>query len=348
MNDTNAATRTAALCTTYLVGAGRARLETHLEIDYDPWLSHTPIKLHSADELTTRLSALGAAALIVEADHVPAAVLSGAPNLAVIGDARGDPVNIDIDAATAHGVLIIRTPGRNAVAVAEFALAQLLALVRGVTAANTAIQSGDWAPDGRIPQQRFRSRSLDGTTLGLVGYGAVGREVARMAAAFGMHVIVSDPYATDDGSAEIVALGELLERAEIVSVHCALTPETEGLIGKNELARLPEGALLINTAREPIVDREALIDALDSGQIGGAAIDHFKDEYLPPDSPLCGRENVILSPHIGGASAGADEVHTHLLADAFDALFAGRAPAGMVNPGALDSAMTKLAKAREQ
>lgn len=333
-----------ALALAYLVGEGRARLDDLLDIEHDPWLEHVPVKLHSPDELVDRISAHDAQALIIEADDVPAEVIDATGSLAVIGDARGDPVNVDVEAATAAGVLVLRTPGRNAGAVADLTIAFLLSLTRGIVVADRQIRAGEWAPGGRIAQQRLRGRALEGATLGLLGFGAVAHAVVARAAAFGLNVIASDPFATDHPDVEMVDLDELLARSDFLSIHAALTDETRGMIGKDELAKLPDGAFLVNTARGPIVDVDALVVALESGRLAGAALDHFEGEYLPPDSPLCLMENVILTPHIGGASADADARQTSELADAFAALASGTRPDAsmVVNPDVLDTARARL------
>ncbi len=337
-------TKIRAIATTNLCGEGRARLDSMFDLDCDPWLAHVPIRLLNTAEMVDRVRSCNARVLIIEADPVPAEVISACDALAAIGDARGDPVNVDVGAATDAGIAVINTPGRNAVAVAEYTIGLIIALARGIVAADADIRAGVWAKDGKIAQQRHRGPAIGGSTLGLVGLGAVGHEVATRAHALGMKVVAHDPYAdpATTGTIRLVELDEMLTIADFVSVHAALTDETTGLLGHNELASMRQGAYLVNTAREPIVDREALIEALESGHLGGAALDHFEGEYIAPDSPLCAFDNVILSPHIAGASTGADEAHTTSLADSFEALLAGKMPPNALNPDAFERSLAKL------
>jgi D-3-phosphoglycerate dehydrogenase / 2-oxoglutarate reductase len=304
------------------------------ELEIDPWNDHVPIKLHSADELVARLQ--GHDVLVVEADHVSADVIerSGVRAIAVC---RGDPVNIDLAAATARGIPVLSTPARNAEAVAELALALTLSLTRHVVAADDDIRAARFVIDGRIAQQRYRARELRSLVVGLVGFGAVGRAAARLFRAVGATVIASDPFVTASGPIELVTLDDLLTRADVISIHAALNAQTRGLIGAKELGAAKPGALLVNTARFEIVDEAALLDALRSGGLAGAAFDHFAGEYLPEGHPLTAMPNVVLTPHIGGTTVETVEEHTRLVAEGLARLVKGEVPSNLLNPQALEA-----------
>lgn len=334
-------------CTAYLTGPARSRLAARFDIYVEPWLEARPPRLLSEDELVGAAGRVGARVVVVEADVVGPGFYARCPEVAVVAATRGDPWNLDIAAATAAGVLALRTPGRNAGAVAELALGLMIAAARGIVAADRDVRADRWVVDDAIAQQRFRGPQIGGATLGLVGFGAVGRELARLASGCGMDVLAFDPYA--DAAAlgavgvEVVAsLREMLPRCDFVSVHAALTDETRGMLGAPELSLVPKGAVIVNTAREPIVDRAALVDALTSGHLAAAALDHFEGEYIAPDDALARLPNVILTPHIGGASRGADACHTAMLADAFDSLARGDPPVGALNPECAPVAAARL------
>jgi len=336
----------ALFSTAYLCGEGRTRLEDRFDVTAEPWLESVPIRILTGEQLAARVSELAASVLVVEIEKVDAALLGRCPGVAVVAATRGDPVNLDLDACNAAGVLALRTPGRNAQAVAELALGLLLTCARGIAAGDRDIRADRWMVDGRIAQQRFRGPQLQGATLGLVGYGAVGHALAKLARGIGMRVVAFDPYAAPDSVGEGVELtaelDSLLDQSPFLSVHAVLNDETRHMIGAAELARLPEGAVVVNTAREPIVERSALVAALESGHVAAAGLDHFEGEYLAATDPLAQLPNTVLTPHIGGASIGADACHTGLLADYFDTLAEGNVPSGALNPELASRATERL------
>ncbi len=247
----------------------------------------------------------GADALIVRsATRVTDALLERAPRLRVVGRAGVGVDNIDLDAATRRGVLVMNTPGGNAVSVAEHTLALLLALARSVPQLNAAIHAGRWEKAGAAGIE------LRGKTLGLLGLGRVGSEVARRARALEMRVLAHDPYISEnvaeEAGVELVPLAALLERSDFISLHAAHSAATEKIINAATLAKMKRGARLINTARGELVDEAALAEALRSGHLGGAALDVFAVEP-PRGSPLVGLPNVIATPHIAGSTEEAQE-----------------------------------------
>jgi D-3-phosphoglycerate dehydrogenase / 2-oxoglutarate reductase len=315
-----------------LHGPGLDILRGMGEVQIDPWNAHVPIKLHSAPELRARLE--GVEVLIVEADHISAEVLAGT-SVRFLGVCRGDPNNVDVPAATASGVTVIRTPGRNANGVAELAVGLMLALLRSIVAADDDIRAARWVIDGRIAQQRYLGRELSSCVVGLVGYGAVGRATATRLRALGAEVIAFDPYATDADVPLIPDLADLVGRSDIISIHAPMTEATRGMVGAQQLAALRPGSYLVNTARYDVVAEPPMLEALADGRLAGAAFDHFHNEFLPADHPLVSMPNVILTPHIGGSTVQTIQTHTTQIAEALVDAMAGRANAAVVNPEAL-------------
>lgn len=317
------------LVTAPLRGEGLDRLRAMADVVYDPWIDQQPLRMYSSEQLAARLESEGAEALIVESDFVGPEVF--ARPLRLVAATRGDPNNVDLDAATAAGVPVLHCPGRNADAVAELAVALLFALARHVLPADADVRAGAVFRDGKIPYQRFRAWELAGRTAGLVGLGAVGRATRWRLQGLGMEVIGFDPYSDEP----TVPLAELLERSDVVSMHAPVTPETSGMIGPAEFAAMRPGALYLNTARARLHDTDALVAALQSGQLAGAALDHFEGEHLPTDHPLTSMPNVVLTPHIGGATWDTECRQASMVADDFERILKGEAPSFVVNKAVL-------------
>jgi D-3-phosphoglycerate dehydrogenase len=230
-------------------------------------------------------------------------VLEACPTLELFCVSRGGPVNANLEAATRHGVAVTFAPGRNAAATAEHTLTLLLAAARNLPELHVDTAQGVWRGD--YYDYDKCGLEIEGTTVGLVGFGAIGRRVARVLAAMDARVLVHDPYVTADdvaGLAELVDLDTLLTRSRIVSLHARVTPETTGLIGAEQLALMQPGSRLVNCARGALVDYAAVCAALESGQLGGAAFDVFDAEPLPASSPLLTAPHLVLTPHVAGAS----------------------------------------------
>ncbi|MGZ4689545.1 MAG: NAD(P)-dependent oxidoreductase [Acidimicrobiia bacterium] len=322
--------RPKALVTAPFRGEGLETIrELCSEVVLDPWIDHRPLRLYRAEQLAERIEAEGATLLIVESDSVKGPVLE--LPLIAIGSCRGDPTNVDIPGATERGIPVLRAPGRNADAVAELTVGLMLAVNRGILVADRDVREGQIWRDGTIPYQRFRAWQLAGRTAGIVGLGAVGRATRWRLEGLGMRVIAHDPYSSESTH----SMRDLLNESDFVSMHAAVTPETEGLMGRDEFARMKEDAVYINSARALLHDTDALVDALRSGQIAGAGLDHFVGENLSPDHPLCSMDNVVLTPHIGGATWDTEENHSRLIADGLRILLDGGRPPNLVNPEVL-------------
>jgi D-3-phosphoglycerate dehydrogenase len=309
-----------------LRGPGLDALRALGTVVCDPWIDHRPLRIYNETQLAERAAAEGATVLICEADRCAGPVFD-LPLLA-IGSTRGDPTNVDVPGATERGIPVLRAPGRNADGVAELAVAMLLGVTRHLRAADRDVREGQVFADGTIPYQRFRAWQLSGRTAGLVGLGAVGRATKWRLEGLGMHVITADPFAPDATH----SLDELLAEADVVSMHAAVTPDTLHLMSAERFAQMRPGAVYVNTARAGLHDLDALVAALESGHLSAAALDHFDGETLPVGHPLTSLDNVLLAPHIGGATYDTELTHTTLMADGLAALLRGESPANLANP----------------
>ena len=321
--------RPSVLVTAPLRGEGLERLRGMADVVYDPWIDQQPLRMYNSAQLAERLTAEGADALIVESDLVGPEVFK--TGVRFVAATRADPVNVELAAATHAGVPVVRCPGRNADAVAELAVALLFALARRLLPADDDVRAGQVYRDGTIPYQRFRAWELNGRTAGLVGLGAVGRATKWRLEGLGLRVVAYDPYAAE----ETVSLEELLAVSDVVSMHAPVTPETTGMIGESQFRAMKEGAFYLNTARAKLHDTDALVEALRSGHLAGAGLDHFEGEHLPTDHPLAGMGNVVLTPHIGGATWDTECRQATIVADELGRLIAGETPAFLVNPEVL-------------
>ncbi|WOF18608.1 3-phosphoglycerate dehydrogenase [Mycobacterium avium] len=318
-----------ALVTAPLRGPGLDKLRALAEVVYDPWIEQRPLRIYSAEQLAERIAAEEAEIVVVESDSVRGPVFE--LGVRAIAATRGDPNNVDIDGATAAGIPVLNTPGRNADAVAEMTVALLLAATRHLLPADADVRGGNIFRDGSIPYQRFRGGEIAGLTAGLVGLGAVGRATRWRLSGLGLRVIAHDPYHPEARH----GLDELLAASDVVSLHAPVTDETTGMIGAEQFAAMRDGVVFLNTARAQLHDTDALVEALRAGKVAAAGLDHFVGEWLPTDHPLVGMPNVVLTPHIGGATWNTEARQAQLVADDLEALLAGATPAHIVNPEVL-------------
>jgi D-3-phosphoglycerate dehydrogenase len=281
------------------------------------------------DELIARMA--GVDVLVVHGAPVTDAVLDASAALKLVCCARGGPVNVDVEAATERGVPLALAPGRNADAVADLTIAFLVMLARGIPRAQRFLESGGVLKDN-WEGARFIGRDLRSHTLGLVGFGNVGRRVALRAQPFGLTVLVYDPYAAvTDGAQRVDSLDELLARADFVSVHARATRENENLFDADRFARMKPGALFVNTARESLVDEDALDAALESGRLGGAALDVVHTGAAAGRHRLLRHENVVMTPHLGGATQETLLQGAAMLADEIVRFAAGQPLVNVLN-----------------
>jgi D-3-phosphoglycerate dehydrogenase len=256
-------------------------------------ITDLPAELADADALIVRSA--------VQAD---AALLAHAPKLRIIGRAGVGVDNIDAAEATRRGIVVMNTPGANAVAVAELTLGLMISMCRSIPRANSTMHAGKW------DKKSLQGSELRGKTLGIVGCGRIGLEVARRAKAFGMNLIGYDPFIAPviarENNITLVPIDDIFAESDFLSLHVGLTPQTEGLINKTSIAIMKKGIRIVNCARGELIVDEALAEAIKSGQVAGAALDVFRQEPLK-DSPYFGLDNVLLSPHIAGSTDEAQE-----------------------------------------
>jgi D-3-phosphoglycerate dehydrogenase len=295
-----------------------------METVYRPWHGG-----RTEEELIGLLQGIDGA--IVSTDPFTARVLRAADRLKVISRTGVGYDAVDVPAATARGVIVTTTPGVNRHTVADWALALMLCCARKVPENLAEVQRGAWT--------RYEGMDLDGKTLGIVGLGTIGKEVAKRAKAFGMRLLAFDlvqdlPFAEGQEIA-YVSLEDLLRKSDFVSIHCFLNAATRHLINAERLALMKPTAFLINTARGGIVDTEALYQALCTKRIAGAGLDVFEGEPLGADSPLRALENVYLSPHCAGSTVDARKRSGTMAAENLVRALRGERPAGIVNPEVL-------------
>ena len=234
-----------------------------------------------------------------------APIIEAAANLKVIGRAGVGVDNIDLEAATKKGIIVMNTPGGNTLSTAEHTLAMILALSRRLPAANSSLKAGRWE------KKKFTGVELFGKSLGIIGLGRIGAELARRVQSFGMQVMAYDPYINMEAAqrlgVKVVELPQLLAQSDYVSLHLPLTARTRHIIDKEAIGRMKPGARLINCARGGLVDEQALVEALENGRLAGAALDVFEQEPLPADHPLLKMPQLVLTPHLGASTAEAQQ-----------------------------------------
>ncbi len=315
------------------------RLRKHMDVQY---ASFREVKrLLTGVDLVKALQ--GKQIFVTEVDVVDANALRQLPDLRVVAACRGDAVNVDVEACTAFGIPVIFAPGRNAVAVADLAVAFMINLARKLPAASQFLRqaectAGNMSKMGQAFSQ-LQGRELWRKTIGLVGLGAVGRAVAKRLAGFDADILVTDPFVTPEQAAlagcRLTDLDTLLRHSDFVSLHAAVTPGTTGMIGADEFAKMKPGAFFINTARAALIDEQALVDALESGALGGAGLDTFAVEPPGFDHPLVRHPAVICTPHSAGNTVEVADHQGESVSAALLQLLNGQTPRCVLNPQTL-------------
>jgi glyoxylate reductase len=295
-----------------LPGTAVGRLREAHEVDLWPDSAPPP----RADLVERTAEAEGLLSMLT--DPIDAELLDAAPGLKAIANYAVGTDNIDLEAATKRGIAVGNTPDVLTETTAELAFALMLAVARRIVEADAYVRAGRWGP---WRPDLLLGHDLNGSTLGIVGFGRIGQAVARRAEGFGMTVIHGIP------------LNDLLERSDFVSLHAPLTQETRGLIGAAELARMKPTAILVNTARGPLVDTDALATALRDGEIAGAGLDVTDPEPLPGEHPLLQAPNLVVAPHIGSASHRTREAMADMAVDNLLAALEGERMPHCANPG---------------
>jgi D-3-phosphoglycerate dehydrogenase len=257
----------------------------------------------NADEVVNLVG--DAEILVTHLAPLSAGIMDQLPKLKFVAVSRGGPVNIDMKAARDRGITVVNTPGRNASAVAEFTIGAILAETRNITRGHDAMRRGEWRGD--LYRADLAGDELSEMTVGLIGYGEVGRRVVKLLKAFGCRILVSDPYVQlsaedlNDGVIQ-TSLEKLLDESDVISLHPRVTPETTRMINAETISQMKKSAYFINTARGPLLDYDALYEAMKNGHLRGAMLETFAIEPVPADWPLLQLANVTLTPHIAGAS----------------------------------------------
>ncbi len=306
------------------------RIRDATPVEYRSWLDTR--RLTGPDELAALIRERGVSILVVEGDFVFEETFEAAPGLRFVGVCRASTNQVDLEAATRRDVVVVNTPARNARAVAEHALGLIFSLARRIPAAHAYVMSGKWNNPVE-PYISMRGVEIRGRTVGIVGLGAIGSELAAMCGALGVRVIAHDPYvANPPPGVRMRSLDAIVCDSDFVSLHVPPTSGAIGMIGDREISRMKSSAFLINCSDPSVVDREALIDALEGGGIAGAALDVFETHPIAPDNPLMKLNNLVLTPHIGGATAETIERHSKMMSDDILRFARGERPVNIVNP----------------
>ncbi|MBI4306328.1 MAG: hydroxyacid dehydrogenase [Chloroflexi bacterium] len=313
--------------------AGLVEIREFADVAHEDWRASG--RLQDPEELGRRLNAEGLAAVVVEADFLFDETFAAAPGLQFAGICRAALNQIDIEAATKRGVVVVNTPGRNAEAVAEMTIGLVFALARRIPEADRYVRGGRWESP-TAPYTALRGIELSGRTIGIIGMGAIGRRVASLAQALGMHVLGFDPYLEhaqiEAAGARPCALDEVLARSDFLTLHARPADNGSPLLDAKAISRIKAGACLVNTASPTLVDSQALAVALKSGRLAGAAIDVFETHPLEPGHPLLSIDSAVLTPHIGGATDETVERHSRAMAADLRRYFTGERPLNLVNP----------------
>ncbi len=291
-------------------------LSADFDVDYDPGMFEHPTELESAVSDCRAL-------IVRNRTSVTESLLDAGTGLEVVGRLGVGLDNIDLRACKTRGIRVFPATGANVVSVAEYVIATLLMLFRGAYSATAEVLAGEW------PRNRYIGVEASGKTLGIVGFGAIGRAVASRAIALGMRVVANDAFIDPDSGCwekhgvEAADMHTLLSESDAVTLHVPLNVQTRHLIDKNAIATMRKGSLVINTARGGVIDEKALAQALKSGHLGGAALDVYENEPLPSDSYLVAVPNLLLTPHIAGVTVESNERVGTLIAERVKKALAG-------------------------
>ncbi len=287
--------------------------------------------LHHPMELAERINRDSVAALVVESDFVFQETMELTPGLRFVGVCRAGVNQVDVDFATSNGIVVVNTPGRNANAVAEHTLGLMLALARKIPAAHRYVKTGGWQAPTE-PYIAFQGVELRNRIAGIVGLGAVGRRLVDTCVALGMRVQAYDPYMEQvPEGVSLVSLDSLMSSSDFICVHAPLTAETEGMLDSRLIGLMHNGAFLVCASDANVLDQHALAEALGDGRIAGAALDVFESHPVSPQNPLLTLDNMILSPHIGGATVETVRRHSQMMTSDILRFIMGEMPVNIVN-----------------
>jgi len=313
------------------------------QVDYQRQAALTEVKEYIGDPATVAGVLAGATALVVHMAPVTESALDQADSLRVIACARGGPANINIAAATKRGIAVLQTPERNSITVAEFTLGMILAMARRIPQADQVVRTGRWQRArqeawGSWAKVRYELQGpdMEDRTLGICGFGVVGRRLAALCRPLFAAILAYDPYVSEADmagcGAKKAGLPELLQRSDVVSLHVRLAENSPPLLGGVEIGMMMKGAYIVNTSRPRAIDEAALIEALSSGRLGGAALDVFGVEPLPPTHPLCQLPNVLLAPHVAGYSTDMPARSVRQVCEGLASFLKGEEVTHVMNP----------------
>ena len=309
------------------------KLQARMDVTYESWMESR--RLYAPEELTAKINDAGIEALIVEADFVLEETFAEAPGLRFVGICRNATDHIDVDSATEQGVVVVNSPGRNAVAVAELVVGLMFAMARRIPASHRYVATGCWE-DPVSPYLELRGTEVGGKTLGILGLGTIGTEVAKMARGLGMGVTAYDPFIEVKRAASLgvslVDIDAILKTSDFISIHLPTGPETSAIIDQRAFRLMKPTAFLINTSTAQAIDYDALQIALEKNEIRGAALDVHDTSPIAPDHPLLGLDSIILTPHIGGATDGTVARHSRMMTEDLECFLDGKQPPRIVNP----------------
>ena len=304
-----------------------------MEITHENWMD--TLRLYDPDELAKRINDLSVTALLVESDFVFQETFEQVDSLEFVGVCRAALNHIDVDSATNHRVLVVNTPGRNSRAVAEHVLGLMISLARSIPMADRYVKDGHWlSPDE--PYRILRGVELGGKTAGLVGLGAIGKQLASIIQSIGMTVLAYDPYVTDiPAGVALTDLQSVLMESDFVATLAPITTETKNMLDASMLSKMKSGAFLIMASGIAIADQDSLLSFLNSGAIGGAAVDVFDTHPVAQGNPLLTARNIVLTPHIAGATAETIRRHSQMITDDLILFLEGKTPINAINPQVL-------------
>ncbi len=306
--------------------------ENGIETVHESWLESE--ELQDPEQLGARLAKEDFDAVVVEADFLFEETFDAAPHLKLVGICRSATNQIDVEAATERGIVVINTPGRNANAVAEMTIALMMAAARRVAESDRYVRSDNW----ESPTEAYRTLrgvELGGHVAGVIGLGAIGKRVAELCNAFGMNVLGYDPFVTpldaDRSNVTWAELDFLLENADFITLHAPQPEDGSALLGTDRLARMKQGAILVNTASSELIRESDLVTALESGRLAAAGIDVYPTHPVDPSHPLLRLPNVVLTPHIGGATDETIARHSSAITRDLLRFARGEKPSNFVN-----------------
>lgn len=296
---------------------GRQQLKATIgEIIYKPWKEHG--REYNEQELIQLLQETNADSLIIEHDKVTELVIAQFPHLKFIGVCRGTPSNVAVKAATEAGIPVFFTPARNAQAVAEMFISNLICFMRNTIASIEWLKGSNWGEGAYTSYLQFKGNELAGKTIGMIGFGAVGQRIANMVKGFPCTILFYDPFIeSSDEAFKKTTIKAVFETSDIVAIHLPVNESTKGMIDKNLLSLMKQDSIFVNTARAVVVNRNDLLDILENNRIRGAILDVYYHE--PPDdidNRIIHLPNVMATPHIAGASFEVDDHHSNIMNEA--------------------------------